>query len=115
MKRGFPGGMGMGGGINMNMLKQAQKMQQDMMKMQEELEEKEYTASAGGGAVEATVNGKNKLVKLHIEPEVVSADDTEMLEDLIIAAVGEAMRQAEDASAAEMKRITGGMNLPGMF
>ncbi len=113
MKRGFPGGMG--GGINMNMIKQAQKMQQDMVKMQEELEEKEYKASAGGGAVEATVNGKNRLVGIHIEPDVVSADDTEMLEDLILAAVNEAMRQSEEASAAEMKRITGGLNLPGMF
>ncbi len=105
----------MGGGINMNMIKQAQKMQQDMVKMQEELEEKQYSASVGGGAVEATVNGKNKLVAIHIEPDAVSSDDTEMLEDLILAAVNEAMRQAEEASAAEMKRITGGLNIPGMF
>ena len=105
----------MGGGINMNMIKQAQKMQQDMVKMQEELEEKQYTSSAGGGVVEATVNGKNRLVGLTIKPDAVDPEDTEMLEDLILAAVNEAMRQAEEASAAEMKRITGGLNLPGMF
>ena len=113
MKKGFPGGMG--GGINMNMIKQAQKMQQDMMKMQEELENKEYTASSGGGAVEATVNGKNKVLSIKLQPEVVDPEDTEMLQDLIVAAINEAMRQAEEASAEEMKRITGGMNLPGMF
>lgn len=113
MKKGFPGGMG--GGINMNMIKQAQKMQQDMVKMQEEMENKEYSASSGGGAVEATVNGKNKLLGIHIDPEVVSAEDTEMLEDLILAAVNEAMRKAEESSAEEMKKITGGLNLPGMF
>ena len=112
MKRGFPGGMG---GVNMNMIKQAQKMQQDMIKMQEELEAKEFTASVGGGAVEATVNGKNKLVSIHIQPDAVSSEDTEMLEDLILAAVNEAMRQAEETSASEMKRITGGLNIPGMF
>ena len=113
MKKGFPGGMS--GGINMNMIKQAQKMQQDMVKMQEEMENKEYSASSGGGAVEATVNGKNKLLGIHIDPEVVSAEDTEMLEDLILAAVNEAMRKAEESSAEEMKKITGGLNLPGMF
>lgn len=113
MKRGFPGG-GMGG-VNMNMIKQAQKMQQNMMKMQEELEEKEYTATSGGGAVEATVNGKNKVVSLTISPDVVDPEDTEMLQDLILAAINEAMRSAEDATAAEMKKITGGMNIPGLF
>ena len=85
----------MGGGINMNMIKQAQKMQQDMVKMQEELEEKQYSASVGGGVVEATVNGKNKLVSIHIEPDAVSAEDTEMLEDLILAAVNEASASPE--------------------
>ena len=113
MKRGFPGGMG--GGFNMNMIKQAQKMQQDMIKMQEEMQEKEYTATAGGGVVSATVNGKNRLTAIKIDPETVSPDDIEILEDLIIAAVGEAMNKAEEASASEMKRITGGLNLPGMF
>ena len=99
MKKGFPGGMG---GMNMNMIKQAQKMQQNMMKMQEELEEKEYTASAGGGAVSATVSGKNKVLALTISPDVVDPEDTEMLQDLILAAINEALRAAEEATAAEM-------------
>ena len=107
---GFPGG-----GINMNMIKQAQKMQQDMMRMQAELEEKTYTASAGGGVVEATVNGKNRVLGVKIQPEAVDPDDVEMLEDLIVAAISEALDMAENASAAEMKKITGGMNIPGMF
>ena len=113
MKRGFPGG-GMGG-MNMNMIKQAQKMQQDMMKMQEELEEKEFTASSGGGAVEATVNGKNKVISIKISPDVVDPDDTEMLEDLVLAAINEAMRAADEGAASERKKITGGMSIPGLF
>ena len=107
---GFPGG-----GINMNMIKQAQKMQQDMLRMQQELEEKTYTASAGGGAVSATVSGKYKVLEVKIQPEAVDPDDVEMLEDLIVAAIGEAMNQAEIATAESMKKITGGMNIPGMF
>ena len=106
MKKGFPGGMG---GMNMNMIKQAQKMQQNMMKMQEELEEKEYTASAGGGAVSATVSGKNKVLALTISPDVVDPEDTEMLQDLIIAAVNEALRKADADSAAMMSKLTGGL------
>jgi len=107
---GFPGG-----GINMNMIKQAQKMQQDMLRMQQELEEKTYTASAGGGVVEATVSGKNRVCGIKIQPEAVDPDDIEMLEDLIVAAIGEAMNQAEAAASESMKKITGGMNIPGMF
>ena len=113
MRRGFPGGMG--GGMNMNMIKQAQKMQQDMLKMQEELEERTYTAASGGGAVEATVNGKNKVMGITISPDVCDPDDTEMLQDLILAAINEAMREAEEATATEMKKITGGMSIPGLF
>ncbi len=107
---GFPGG-----GINMNMIKQAQKMQQDMMRMQQELEEKTYTASAGGGVVEATVSGKNRVTSVKIQPEAIDPDDVEMLEDLIVAAISEAMNQAEAAANESMKKITGGMSLPGMF
>ncbi len=99
----------------MDVLKQAQKMQQNMLRMQEELEEKTYTASAGGGVVEATVNGKNRVVSIKIQPEAVDPDDVEMLEDLIVASIGEAMNQAESATAAEMKKLTGGLNIPGMF
>ncbi|NLG53755.1 MAG: YbaB/EbfC family nucleoid-associated protein [Clostridiales bacterium] len=113
MKKGFPGGGG--GGFNMNMIKQAQKMQQDMMKLQEELENAGYSASAGGGAVEATVNGKYRLTAIKIAPEAVDPEDTEMLEDLIIAAVSEAINKAEAEAANEMKKLTGGLNIPGMF
>ena len=103
---------GMGGGINMNMIKQAQKMQQDMQKMQAELEEKEYSATAGGGVVEATVSGKRELKSLVIDPEAVDPDDVEMLQDMIVAAVNEALRSAENDMANNMQRLTGGMGLP---
>lgn len=103
---------GMGGGFNMNMIKQAQKMQQDMQKMQEELENKEYTAQAGGGVVSATVSGKHELKSLAIYPEAVDPEDVEMLQDLIVAAVNEAMRTASSDAAASMGQLTGGLNLP---
>ena len=103
---------GMGGGINMNMIKQAQKMQQDMQKMQAELEEKEYSASAGGGMVSATVTGKRVLTNLTIDPEAVDPDDVEMLQDMIVAAVNEAIRAAEADMAGSMQKLTGGMGLP---
>ena len=91
-KGGYRGGMG--GGMNMNMIKQAQKMQQDMLKMQEELESKEYDATAGGGMVKAVVNGKHELLSLSIHPEAVDPEDVEMLQDMVVAAVNEAMRKA---------------------
>ena len=103
---------GMGGGMNMNMIKQAQKMQQDMMKMQQELQEKEYTAAAGGGVVTATVNGKHELKNLEIDPEAVDPDDVEMLQDLIVAAVNEAMRSADNDASSSMQKLTGGLGLP---
>ena len=103
---------GMGGGMNMNMLKQAQKMQQDMMKMQQELQEKEYEAKAGGGVVAAVVNGKHEVKSLVIDPEAVDPDDVEMLQDMIMAAVNEAMRAADADAANTMSRLTGGMGLP---
>ena len=114
MAKGFGGrGMpGMGGGMNMNMLKQAQKMQQDMMRLQQELQEKEYQAAAGGGVVSATVNGKHELKALVIDPEAVDPDDVEMLEDMIVAAVNEALRAAESDAASNMQKLTGGLGLP---
>lgn len=113
MAKGF-GGRGMGGmgGINMNMIKQAQKMQQDMQKLQEDLQSREYTAQAGGGVVSATVSGNHELKGLVIDPEAVDPDDVEMLQDLIVAAVNEAMRSAAADAASSMGQITGGMNLP---
>ena len=114
MAKGFGSrGMGgLGGGINMNMIKQAQKMQQDMQKMQAELETKEYTAQAGGGVVSATVSGKHELRSITINPEAVDPDDVEMLQDLIVAAVNEAMRTASADAASAMGQITGGLGLP---
>ena len=114
MAKGFGSrGMGgMGGGINMNMIKQAQKMQENMQKMQAELEAKEYSAQAGGGVVSATVTGKRELVSLTIDPEAVDPEDVEMLQDMIVAAVNEAIRSAETDMADNMRQITGGLNLP---
>ena len=112
MAKGF-NSRGMGG-MNMNMMKQVQKMQQDMMKMQAELEAKEYTAQAGGGAVSATVTGKRELTGLSIDPEVVDPEDVEMLQDMIVAAVNEAMRSADADAASTMQSITGGLGLGGL-
>ena len=108
--RGMPGGMNQAA-----MLKQAQKMQQDMLRMQEEMENKTYTATAGGGMVSASVNGKHEIVSLEIKPDAVDPDDVEMLQDMIIAAVNEAMRTADADAANNMSRLTGGLNLGGLF
>ena len=108
--RGRPGGMNQAA-----MIKQAQKMQQDMLRMQEEMENKTYTATAGGGMVAATVNGKHEVLNLEIKPDAVDPDDVEMLQDMIIAAVNEAMRTADADAANNMSRLTGGLNLGGMF
>lgn len=114
MAKGKFGGGGMSGNMN-NMIKQAQKMQQDMLKAQQEIEDKEIEATAGGGAVTVKVSGKKELLSIKIDPDVIDADDIEILEDLIIAAVNEGMRKAEEISAEQMGKITGGMNIPGLF
>ena len=112
MAKGFGRpGMGGMGGINMNMIKQAQKMQENMQKMQAELEAKEYSAQAGGGVVEAVVTGKRELKSLTIDPEAVDPEDVEMLQDLIVAAVNGALHTAESDMAVSMQSITGGLNL----
>ncbi|MBQ8326797.1 MAG: YbaB/EbfC family nucleoid-associated protein [Lachnospiraceae bacterium] len=103
---GFPGGMP--GNMN-NLMKQAQRMQRQMEESQKELETKEFTAKAGGGAVEVTVTGKKEIVKVKLSEEVVDPDDIEMLEDLVMAATNEALRMAEEASAAAMSQMTGGL------
>ena len=113
-KGGFRGGMP--GGMNQAaMMKQAQKMQQEMLRMQAEQEAKTFTAAAGGGVVNATVNGKHELVNLEIKPDAVDPDDVEMLQDMIMAAVNEAMRSADNEAANNMSRLTGGLNLGGLF
>ena len=113
-KGGFRGGMP--GGMNQAaMMKQAQKMQQELLRMQQEQESKTFTAKAGGGMVAATVNGKHELTALEINPEAVDPDDVDMLQDMIIAAVNEAMRSADTDAANNMSRLTGGLNLGGLF
>ncbi len=104
---GFPGG-GMPGNMN-NLMKQAQRMQRQMEESQKELEEKEFVAKAGGGAVEVTVTGKKEITRVKLAEEVVDPDDIEMLEDLVMAAVNEALRMADEASAAVMNKMTGGL------
>ena len=105
-----------GGPGNMNqMLKQAQKMQEDMAALQEDLEQREYTATSGGGMVEVTVDGKHLIKSIKINPDAVDPDDAEMLEDLITVAVNEAISNAIKTSEEEMGAITGGLNMPGLF
>jgi len=108
-KGSFKGGYG--GGVNMNMIKQAQKMQENMLKMQAEMEAQTYTATAGGGMVTAEVNGRHELLSIKIDPEAVDPDDVEMLQDMIVAAVNEAVRSAQSAMNDSMSRLTGGLNL----
>ena len=107
---GFPGGMP--GNMN-NLMKQAQKMQKQMEEQAKEMEEKSFTATAGGGAVEVTVSGKKEVQKVKLQEEVVDPDDVEMLEDLIMAAVNEAIRKMEDLQSEKMSKITGGLG--GLF
>ena len=102
------------GGFNMQQLQQMQALQAQMEKAQADLEEKEITTTAGGGVVEATVNGKKELVKLTIKPDVVDPDDIETLEDLVMAAVNEGLRQIEEMSQSTMGQLTGGLNIPGL-
>ena len=108
-KGGFRGGMM--GGMNANMMKQAQKMQQDLLRMQQEMEAKTYTATSGGGMVTAEVTGKHELKTLTIEPDAVDPEDVEMLQDMVIAAVNEAMRKADTSMSEGMSKLTGGLNL----
>ena len=108
--RGMPGGMNQAA-----MMKQAQKMQQQMLQMQEEMERKTYTSTAGGGMVTAVVNGKHEVVELKINPEAVDPEDVEMLQDMVVAAVNEAFRAADADAANNMSRLTGGLNLGGLF
>lgn len=115
MKARLPKGMG-GGPQNMQaMIKQAQQMQEKMEEKQEELKTKEFSSTAGGGAVEVKMNGSKEIVSLKLKPEVVDPDDIEMLEDLVISAVNECIRTIEEQTSKEMDSITGGLNVPGMF
>ncbi|MCQ2437735.1 MAG: YbaB/EbfC family nucleoid-associated protein [Clostridia bacterium] len=110
---GFPGMMG--GGNMQQLARQAQKLQQQMAKVQEELEAREFEATAGGGMVTCKVNGKKEVLALEIKPEAVDPDDVEMLQDMVLAAINEALRTAADTTEREMGKLTGGMSMPGLF
>ena len=115
MKVRLPQGMG-GGPANMqSMLKQAQKMQEDMAAKQEELEAAEYEVCAGGGVVNVKINGKKEILSVHLAEEIVDPDDIETLSDVLVAAVNEAIKKVEDTNAAEMEKVTGNVSLPGLF
>lgn len=112
MAKGFKPQMG---GNMGNMMKQVQQMQKKMVEMQEELETREVEATTGGGAIKVVVTGKKEILSIKINPEVVDSDDVEMLEDLILTAVNEAIRKADEMVSSEMGKVTGGMNIPGLF
>ncbi len=115
MRANIPKGMG-GGPQNMNaMIKQAQKMQEDMAALQEELDNREYDISAGGGVVGIKINGKKEVLSIDIKPEIVDPDDIETLSDILVAAVNEAIKRVEDTNNSEMAKITGNVGFPGMF
>ncbi len=115
MRANIPRGMG-GGAQNMQaMLRQAQKMQEDMAALQEELDAREYEVKAGGGVVSVKINGKKEILAIDIQPEIVDPDDVETLSDILIAAVNEAIKRVENTNSEEMGKVTQGMNMPGMF
>ena len=115
MRANIPKGMG-GGPQNMNaMIRQAQKMQEDMEALQAELDEREYDISAGGGAVNVKINGKREIISIDIKPEIVDPDDIETLSDILVAAVNEAIKRVDETNNAEMSKLTGSVGLPGLF
>ena len=115
MKARLPQGMG-GGPQNMQgMMRQVQKMQEQMAELQEDLDAREYTVKAGGGAVTVTINGKKEIVSLDIQPEIVDPDDIETLSDILIAGVNEAIKKVEETNAEEMQKVTGNVSIPGIF
>ena len=116
MKARLPKGMMGGGPQNMGaMIKQAQKMQEDMANLQEELDAREYDVSVGGGVINVKITGKKEILSIDMKPEVVDPDDIETLSDLLVAAVNEAIKKVEDTNASEMQKITGDLNVPGLF
>ncbi len=115
MKANLPKGVG-GGPQNMQaMLKQAQKMQEDMEALQADLDEREYDVSAGGGVVGVKINGKKEILSIDIKPEIVDPDDVETLSDILVAAVNEAIKTVEDTNSSEMQKVTGNLGMPGLF
>jgi len=115
MKVRLPDGMGKGPS-NMNaMMRQAQKMQEDMTALQEDLDSREYDISAGGGVVNIKINGKKEILNIEIKPEIVDPDDIEMLQDILTAGINEAIKKVETTNSEEMSKITGSLNIPGLF
>ncbi len=115
MRANLPKGMG-GGAQNMqSMIRQAQKMQEDMAALQEELDAREYEIKAGGGVVAVKINGKKEVLSIEIDPEVVDPDDVETLQDILVAGVNEAIKRVEETNSKEMEKITGSMAMPGLF
>ena len=115
MRANLPKGMG-GGAQNMqSMIRQAQKMQEDMAAKQEELDAREYDIKAGGGVVAVKINGKKEILSIEIDPEIVDPDDVETLQDILVAGVNEAIKRVEETNAAEMEAVTGPLNMPGLF
>ena len=114
MRANYP--KGLGGPQNMKgMMKQVQKMQEEMTALQTELEEREYEVSAGGGMVKVKINGKREILHIDIQPEIVDPDDIETLADVVTAAVNEAIKKVDSTSESEMQKITGGLNIPGLL
>ncbi len=113
MRANYPKGMGGAGNMNA-MLQQAQKMQEDMAALQEELDNREYDVTAGGGAVSVRISGKKQILSLDIDPEIVDPDDIETLSDILVAAVNEAIKRVEDTNSAEMSKLTGALGMPGI-
>ena len=113
MKARSPGAQNMGS--QANMMKKIQQMQEDMARVQEEVENSEFTSSSGGGMVEVTVNGKHEATKIKMDPEIVDPDEIEMLEDMILAALNESIRKANDAMEQGMENAKGGLSIPGLF
>ncbi|MBE6709298.1 MAG: YbaB/EbfC family nucleoid-associated protein [Ruminococcaceae bacterium] len=115
MKARLPKGMG-GGPTDMNgMIKQAQKMQEEMAALQDELDTKEYEIKAGGGAVTVKINGKSEILNIEIDPEIVDPDDIETLQDILVAGVNEAIKMVNETNSSEMSKITGSLSMPGLF
>ena len=115
MKARLPAGMGGGPQNQKDLMRKAQRMQEQLAEKQAELEEREFTVTSGGGMVEVTMNGKNEIKSLNIKPEIVDPDDIEMLQDVIMAAVNEVVRQVEETTNQELGQITSGLSIPGLF
>ena len=115
MKARLPQGMGKGPGSQKDMLRQVQKMQQDMEAKQAELEAREYDIAAGGGVCKIKINGKKEILSIELDPMIVDADDIETLQDILVAGVNEAIKRVEETTASEMSKITGNLNIPGLF